>query len=114
MPTTGLPRRVRYTVAAVGSGFTLAGAIGIDRVFRGKKDGYLLQISTTNMVIGVILIGGSILSKNRTADDQTYRFGYDVGYERGGDDERDRPRPRPVIVDFKKLRPFRRPGNGDN
>lgn len=103
----GHPRGVRHTVAAVGSVFVLAGLAGIDRVLRGHKDGYLLQISTTSVVIGVVLIGHSFLSKHRVADDRSYDIGYDVGHDKGERDERERTRPRVVEL----IKPRRKPRN---
>lgn len=103
----GHPQGVRHTVATAGSVFILAGFAGIDRVLRGHRDGHLLQISTSSVVIGVVLIGHSFLSKYRVADDRSYDIGYDVGHEKGERDERERTRPRVVEL----IKPRRKPRN---
>lgn len=96
MDTDRPPHVRRHVVAATGMALALAGLGGIGRVLvmdGDQKKPYLLQISTTTLVVGVGMIGQSILSKRSEADDQEYRFGYDVGYEKGESDERERTRP---------------------
>lgn len=105
MPKDGPPLHIRQTVAVMGGVFAVGGLVGIGLVVRGHKNPYLLEISTTALVVGVVLIGQSILSKRSSADDQTYRIGYDVGYEKGERDERERTNP--VVVPFKKFRRLR-------
>lgn len=97
MSTTNRPPHVRrHAVAAAGTALTLAGIGGIGRALildGDHRKPYLLQISTTSLLAGVVMIGQSILSKRPLADDQEYLLGHDVGYAKGKYDERERTRP---------------------
>lgn len=97
------PNGRRRTVAGVGAVCVLAGLAGIARALildGSQKKPYLLQVSTTSLLIGVVMIGQSIMFKRPQADDQEYLLGYDVGHAKGESDERERTHP--TVVDKMK------------
>lgn len=92
-------RRARRIIFALGVLLAAGGVIGIvDCYLTNGRDSFLLNVSQTALVVGVVMIGQSVLAKYPVTIDEAFQFGLDIGEESGARNERHRRRP--VVVDL--------------
>lgn len=102
---------LRMAMAVAGGAITATGvALFAYAALWTRRGVPLSTLAATASIIGVILISGVVFAKIRTqSEDEAFRLGVDIGYEKGYADGRNTGKP--VVVEMQRPTPDEPPWN---